>query len=142
MKQVTVSYFARAGRLKPDQAVRLYKADTGMMMQRTVGFLWSMVVRVARVMRRRVLAVMACRLLLLVRAHAHRTSGRAKRGVNHRDGQERHKNACPHFPDPYHSLRTIHSSVETGQHAEKGALWRLLDVQASTGMRTTESFVM
>jgi 5-methyltetrahydrofolate--homocysteine methyltransferase len=44
--------------------------------------------------------------------------------------------------EKYRGIRPAAGYPACPDHTEKGALWRLLDVQANTGMRITESFAM
>ena len=44
--------------------------------------------------------------------------------------------------EKYRSIRPAHGYPACPDHTEKGPLWRLLDVEANTGIRITESFAM
>jgi 5-methyltetrahydrofolate--homocysteine methyltransferase len=57
-------------------------------------------------------------------------------------GGEEHLSPAELIQEKYRGIRPAAGYPACPDHTEKGTLWRLLDVQANTGMQITESFAM
>jgi 5-methyltetrahydrofolate--homocysteine methyltransferase len=57
-------------------------------------------------------------------------------------GREEHLSNADFIQEKYRGIRPAAGYPACPDHTEKGTLWRLLDVQANTGMLITESFAM
>jgi 5-methyltetrahydrofolate--homocysteine methyltransferase len=57
-------------------------------------------------------------------------------------GKEENLSAADMIHEKYRGIRPAAGYPACPDHTEKGTLWRLLDVQANTGMMITESFAM
>ncbi|MGB9145415.1 MAG: vitamin B12 dependent-methionine synthase activation domain-containing protein, partial [Acidobacteriaceae bacterium] len=57
-------------------------------------------------------------------------------------GRSEHLSPADLIEEKYRGIRPAPGYPACPDHTEKGAIWRLLDVEANTGMRLTESFAM
>ena len=57
-------------------------------------------------------------------------------------GRDEHLSPADLIREKYRGIRPAAGYPACPDHTEKGTLWRLLDVEANTGMRLTESFAM